>query len=106
MELYAAYIKERQDAEIVYNSVGFMSYRVFPEGVFILDAYVYPDCRKEGITRDFLDMIVSKTGARKLYTSTEENANNWQESEKAILALGFKKIREQGRTNYYSKEIK
>lgn len=106
MKLYADYIKERENAEVVYNDFGFMSYKVETLGTTILDAYVVPEKRKSNIAKNFLMDIAEKTNSKKLYTNTDENANGWQISEKVILALGFKKIGKINTCNYYIKEIK
>lgn len=106
MKLYADYIKEREDADIKYNDKGFMTYKVEKDGVMIIDAYVSPSYRKENITKGFLNEIIEETNSDKLYTTTDENANNWETSEKVILSLGFKMLGKNGRLNYYIKEIK
>jgi hypothetical protein len=106
MELYKQYLKEREDAEIDYNDKGFMCYKVEEGGIFILDAYVKKEHRKEGITRNFLNNIIEKTNAKKIYTSTDKKANNQNLSENVILNLGFEKIGEKQNTVYYLMEIK
>ena len=106
MELYKEYLKEREDADVEYNDKGFMSYKVEKDGVFILDAYVKKEHRKKGITKDFLNVIIEKTNSKKIYTSTDKNANNQNLSENVILNLGFKKIGEKESTVYYLMEIK
>jgi len=105
MELYAEYIKEREDANLEYNDKGFMSWKYDGNGVFILDAYVKPEYRKCGVVRNLLKLITEKTKTNEVYTTTDINANGWELSEKAIIALGFKKNTTIGSLNYYIMKI-
>jgi ribosomal protein S18 acetylase RimI-like enzyme len=105
MELYAKYIKEREDANLEYNDKGFMSWKRDGNGVFILDAYVKPEYRKYGVCRKLLNSIIESTKTKEVYTTTDINANNWELSEKAIIALGFKKNTTIGSLNYYIMNI-
>ena len=105
MELYSEYIKERENADIVYNDIAFMTYKKDGEGVFIIDAYVKPEHRKTGVARELLTQIENITDTKVLYTSTDITANNWIESEKAIINLGFEFKIKRGNQNYYIKEI-
>ena len=104
--MFADYIKERENAEVEYNDKGFMSYKNDFDGIFILDAYTKPMYRKYGVAKVLLKKIVEKTGAKKVYTTTDIKANGWELSEKAILALGFQKLNTIGNLNYYKMEIK
>lgn len=52
--LYAKYIKERLDHEIIENESGFITYKINGNECFIADMYVDQDKRKNGIGTDLL----------------------------------------------------
>jgi hypothetical protein len=92
LNLYKNYIQEREGADLVENGAGFATYK--PQGdniVYVMDVYVVPEVRGLRVASNLLDEIAIKTECRWLITSCDENANNWEESEKAILGYGFKR---------------
>lgn len=105
MKLYAEYIKERENAEIVYNEKGFVTYKKDHDGILIMDAFVKKENRNNHILKNFIDLIIDKTKTSKLYATTDSTANDWETSERVILALGFNKFNIVRNTNYYIKEI-
>ena len=106
MQLYAEYIKEREDADIVYDDHGFMSYKTEDSVVLILDAYTKKECRGKGKTKEFLNRIIEKTNCNKVICTTDINANGQQMSENVILALGFEKKNKLDSKIYYLMEMK
>ena len=71
MELYVDYIKERENADVLYNEKGFMSYKEDFDGIFILDAYTKPEFRKSGVIKELLYGVIEKTNTKKVYTTTD-----------------------------------
>lgn len=106
MELYAEYLKERENANLVYDEKGFATYKESGENIiYIIDVYVKPEFRKNRIASSYLNLIADKTKCQWLITSCDENANKWQEAEKAILGYGFNYKKNEGTMRWYSKEI-
>lgn len=105
MELYRQYIREREDALLISEHHGFLTYKPDYDGIFILDAYVEPWYRKTGVIKRLLEKAFDESKATKAYTTTDTKANGWENAEKAILRLGFNKFATIGTLNYYKMEI-
>ena len=107
MKLYADYIKERENAELVYDDNGFASYKKAAEGViYIVNVYVKPSMRRSKVCNEYVNKIVNITNCEWVITSCDENANGWENSEKAIIGCGFDYRKKEGTLRWYSKEIK
>lgn len=52
--LYAKYISEREDAKIIENESGFLTYKIFNNEILILNLFVDKDCRKKGICTNLI----------------------------------------------------
>ena len=93
MSLYGDYIKERENKSIVESDVGFATYSVAKDGIYIEDIYVRPEYRKGHIAADMADqiaVIAREKGLHKLYGSVCPSANGSTASLKVLLAYGFK----------------
>lgn len=93
MSLYADYIHEKTKDFIIENDKGFATYR-FLEGfkVYIVDIYVKPEFRKQGVAQQFINEIVEKAveiGCTELYGSVNVNFANPTYSVKLHLAYGM-----------------
>lgn len=59
MSLYAEYLRERTDDDIVENEKGFATYRFLNEQqIYIVDLYVKPEFRKMGVASSLADEII------------------------------------------------
>lgn len=92
MSLFASYIKERENKDIIETDKGFATYYFVNDGCYIQDIYVNPDHRKECVAADMADQIASiakEKGCDKLYGSVSPSANGSTSSLKVLLAYGF-----------------
>lgn len=93
MSLYAQYIKERENKEIIESEQGFATYSINKDNsCYIQDIYVHPDHRHDHVASKFADQIVDivkKKGVHTLYGSVSPTANNSTISLKVLLAYGF-----------------
>jgi ribosomal protein S18 acetylase RimI-like enzyme len=105
MELYRQYIREREDALLISEHHGFLTYKPDYDGIFILDVYVEPWYRRSGLAKKMLEKALDESKANKAYTTTDIKAHGWENAEKAILRVGFKKFATIGTLNYYKMEI-
>lgn len=106
--LYAKYIKEREQLEIVENEFGFATYKIFGEEVYIQDIYVVPEMRKTGMAKTIADQIcfyAKEKGAKKVFGSVDPNANGATESIKILIAYGMTVHSVNGPLIYFSKDI-
>lgn len=91
--LYAQYIKEREDFEMVEDEFGFASYKIFGAECYIRDIYVVPEKRKTAIGTSYMEKITElarESGCTHLTGTVFPAANGASESMAAILRGGFK----------------
>lgn len=93
MSLYAEYVRERTDDQIIENDKGFATYRFVDNNtVFILDIYIRPDFRKYGEASNIADNIVEiakKRGCTTLLGGVVPSTKNSTISLKVLLGYGM-----------------
>jgi GNAT superfamily N-acetyltransferase len=93
MSLYSEYVQERLGDCILETELGFATYRFpDPNTVYIVDLYVIPEARKQGVARDIADSIMKIAMARgctKMIGSVVPSARGSTESLKTLLAYGM-----------------
>lgn len=95
MSMYADYLRERTTDEIVETDKGFATYRYLPEdrAVYIVDLYVAPEHRKQGVASTIADEIVKCAkliGYAKLIGSVMPSAKGSTASMDVLRAYGMK----------------
>lgn len=106
--LYAKYIKEREQKEIVENEFGFATYKVFGNAVYIEDIYVVPEMRKAGMAKTLADQAcfyAKEKGAKKVFGSVDVSLSSANESIKVLMAYGMSAHSTSGNLVYFSKDI-
>lgn len=91
--LFGQYIKERTNREIIENHIGFATYVVEKDSIYIEDVFVIPSYRKSRVASDFVNQIAQiakDKGIKKLYTSVVPTANGSTISLVACVKYGFK----------------
>lgn len=59
LSLYAQYIKEREDKEVIESDEGFATYKIFSNGeCYLQDLYVIPEKRKSGLAIEMTNKVV------------------------------------------------
>lgn len=111
MSLYANYIKEREDKEIIENDCGFITYKIFRDQkeCMICDLYVLPEYRKNKIASEMANTvsnIAKNNDCNCLTAQVDTLALNCTDSLKVILAYGFKILSCNSRTITLVKELK
>ena len=93
MSLYAEYIKEHRNDEIVETEHGFATYRYLDSNsVYIVDIYIQPDHRKSKLASVIADEVVKAAklrGCTKLLGTVTPSANNSTISLKVLLGYGM-----------------
>lgn len=92
MSLYAKYINERENKEIIETEQGFATYFYIDSGVYIQDIYVSSDQRQSGVAASFADQIAKlakSKGYSKMYGSVRIGTKGATDSLKVLLAYGF-----------------
>lgn len=95
--LYAKYVEERRGAYVIEEEYGFISFELRPtySTIFIRDLYILPEYRRKGLGTDITYAILNTIDKEELHkykfamANTDKTSNNWQLSEKMILANGF-----------------
>jgi GNAT superfamily N-acetyltransferase len=110
VELFTAYVRERSDADVLVEpGKGWATWRLAsPAEVFIVDLYVAPEHRRNGVGTAIVDKIVAagrEVGAKKLSGAIDSRALNRTDSMRAFLAYGMEFDRIDGAMLRFSKEI-
>jgi predicted GNAT family acetyltransferase len=92
--MYAQYILERTDDLILESKEGFATYRYMNDGkaVYIIDIFVLPQHRKEGIAARLADQIVIEAkakGATELLGSVVPSTKNSTISMQVLVGYGM-----------------
>lgn len=93
LSLFGAYIKERENKDIIETDYGFATYSFTPNGCYIEDIYVSPDFRHSKLASEMADKITAiakEKGVKRLIGSVVPSANNSTASLKVLLGYGFK----------------
>jgi GNAT superfamily N-acetyltransferase len=95
MSLYADYVKEREEKQVIENEDAFCKYSISEKEkyCYLEDLYVRQESRKTGIGQrmtDFICILAKNKGCKKLITSVVPSAKGSQYSMKVILKYGFK----------------
>lgn len=108
MSLYAQYIAERENKNIVEDDKGFATYIFVNDGVYIQDIYVHPDYRHErraSIYADQIAAIAKEKGLNKMYGSVMPSSNGSTSSLKVLLAYGFRLQSSESNAIFMVKEL-
>lgn len=94
MSLYAEYLKERTDDQIIETEFGFVSYRHLPDqkSTYIVDIYVVPQFRKDGFATRLADQVADeakKLRHLKLLGSVVPSTKGSTASLKVLLGYGM-----------------
>lgn len=110
MSLYFQYVKEltcgRDIIEI--DNVGFITYCVHPDQIYIEDTYVLPEHRNGLIFKSLFDQIVDIAKGNNLNVITHDIAkahSDFDKMERRSLRYGFKKLCENETECSYMKEL-
>ena len=107
MNLYAQYISERENKNLVQVAHGFATYqKIDAESYYIVDIFVEKGFRKNGIASELSEAvrkIAINDGASKLFGSVDIGTNGVTESMAAIIANGFKYSHSNGNMIYFVK---
>lgn len=96
MSIYAEYLREKTDDEIIETSEGFATYRYTDHNtipsVYIVDIYIIPNKRRTHAASAIADSIVElarKNGCLKLLGSVVPSNKNSTDSLRVLLAYGM-----------------
>lgn len=93
MSLYADYLKERTEDQILENDQGFITYRFMDSlTCYIVDIYVRPEHRKQRVASDIADLVMEiakNRGCTKLLGSVVPSAKGSTTSLKVLLGYGM-----------------
>lgn len=94
MSLYADYLKEITDDEIIESELGFVTYRHLPDqsATYIIDIYVIPEARLLGKAAKFADdvsKIAKAKGFKKVIGTVVPSKKHSTESLKALVGYGM-----------------
>jgi len=91
------------------NELGFITYKLGQDYIYIVDIYVLPEYRQLRVASDLADVVADKAksmGKKRLIGTIDLETNGKTESAKAILGYGFKIDSSDGKMIYFTKEIR
>ena len=107
--LYAAYIKERENKDIIEYDNGFITYQIFDTGIcYIQDIYVIPEMRKSGLTAKMQSEVIEIAKTKKCHTlvgSVCLDTNDANRNLKILLSDGWQVDKIGGNMIYLNKQI-
>lgn len=110
MSLYAKYIREREEKEILEYDEGFATFKIFDNGeCYLQDIYVVPDARKTGMAAKMADKVVEiakERGCNTLVGSVCVDDKNATLNMKIFLAYGMEIYKNSGTIIFLKKDIK
>lgn len=94
MSLYAEYLKERTHDEILERDYGFATYRYLADNktVYVIDIYVVPESRHQGVAADMADAVADiarAKGCTEMVGTIQPSAKGSTEGAKVLLAYGM-----------------
>jgi ribosomal protein S18 acetylase RimI-like enzyme len=109
MSLFADYIKEREDKEIIESDKGFATFKIFDNGeCYLQDIYVIPKYRETKIATEMADKvfaIAKERGCKLLVGSVCTEDKNATKNMKVFLAYGMQIYKNIGNMIFLNKEI-
>lgn len=111
MSLFGDYIKEREGKHIIEDEDGFATFVYCGDGLqecYIVDIYVKPEKRKDGIASKYADLITEiarAEGCKILSGSVDPRTSGATSSLKVLLAYGFEVVGTANSLIWFKKEI-
>lgn len=113
--MLAAYQRERQGAELeIDEGKGFATWKLLPAvadapvSVYLVDIFVAPDFRKQGVASALADRVAARgkaRGAKRLIGTVDVRNETRTDAIKAILASGFSFSHVDGQMLVFTREI-
>ena len=92
MRLYAEYLKERENIEMIHDDHCFIAYKIDGDEVMIHDIYADQEVRATGYMLKFcleFQKVLEEKGVKKIYSQTDERTNGWERSDFLMKKQGF-----------------
>ena len=90
--LYASYLAEKTDTQVIETERGFCTYRWLDDGPYIIDIYVGPDFRHDHEASRMADQIANlarEKGKKIMFGSVNIGTKQCTEAMRVLLAYGF-----------------
>ncbi len=94
--LYAKYIKEREDQDVIENETGFITYLITEKECFISNMFIDESIRIQGKGRELINEIAGialEKGCEYLSAAVRMNDKNCSKTLSAALAVGFQVVK-------------
>lgn len=108
MTLYARYLAEREDFSVIESDLGFASFKVLGDTIYLRDIYVLPEHRRMNVAARLADEVCDVGRIYKCKTltgSVDPKLASAAESMQALLGYGLRPIGIQGTLVIFEKEL-
>jgi hypothetical protein len=109
MELYAAYIKEREGKEVLFDDNAFIVYKIYGKEISLIDIFISKEKRNTFALKTVfkkLLKVIKDNDIETAYGYTDPNTIGWEKSERMMINYGFKKMECEGDYNHYILNLK
>ena len=108
--LYAQYLHERTEDDIIETDMGFVTFRYINEGksAYIIDIFVLPEFRRRGAMKDLADKVVKEAktlGCTELIGTVVPSTKGSTISLKALLGYGMSLLSSANNVIIFRKDI-
>lgn len=107
-DIYAEYIKERENLNVIKTDKGFISYRIEFPYCLINDYFVLKEFRRSGhgyFLANQVFEICRQAGVITVFCQSDDNANGVELSKFTIEHFGFEKVSEIDTISKYKMEV-
>lgn len=107
-DLFLQYKKEREDVESIQVEGAFITFKMFPDHVYIEDVYCIPELRGSNIIYELAEKVEKAAKAadyKKMLVSVDIKANNPEIGLKSSFKNGYKIKSLQGSVIWLEKEL-
>lgn len=106
--LFSQYKKEREGVSVLERPEGFATFKMNGEAVYLFDIFVAKESRRTRVGSEMANeicAIAKAQGCKKIFGSCDVRTNGSTESMKAMLAYGFRLVRNDGVLVWLEKEL-
>ena len=108
MNNYAAYIKERENKEIIFNELGFLTYKITEKECFLADMFIQKESRGSHAVSWFISQLEAKAkqaGCDQITATIDLRDQGANRTLRASQKLDFKIIHANGDVLLISKGV-
>lgn len=108
LSLYAAYLKEREDFQLLEREDGFATYKILGDELYLRDIFVSASRRLNKVASEIANEVASiglRAGCKYMSGTVSVLAKNPTAATTALIRYGFHIVMAQHETIYFRKDL-